>query len=217
MKTAFEKYVTYLKKESFRTKDQKKPRKISKYNVFCAEERKKITGLSISDTMKELSKKWTVVKENEKKMKKLDEKSKNQYEEALIKFGKFEIDQDILDLNKLIIETIKKFKKSKKLREVDEIEEEIDDEDKEEIEDEDEEEIEDEDEEEIEDDDLIQVDVVKEKVFVTYKGDWQDEVLEEFSNYKSKFVNHNIVFSIKKNEQSKFVKELTEFKQLMYS
>ena len=96
-KSELEKYISHLKKESYKKKGTKKPNKMSAYIIFCKEERKKLNkDLGAKETMKELANRWKNIKDDEKKVEKFNKIAEEQYQKALENFEEVVIDGDIL-------------------------------------------------------------------------------------------------------------------------
>ena len=102
----------------------KKPKKVSGYNVFGADNREEVSKkhtesgkVVASAVMKEIGAMWGKLTPEEKA--KYNEKAKEQNEQIVANFKDEEIDEQVQELKDLIAETIKKFKKliSKKVEE----------------------------------------------------------------------------------------------------
>ena len=93
-----------------KTSKNGKSKKLSGYNVFCMEKRKKLEG-SPGEIMKELGGMWKETSEKEKE--KYKNKSIKLNEVALKEFEENKVDDDpqVLELKSQITELIKKFKK----------------------------------------------------------------------------------------------------------
>lgn len=107
------KYMKYLNTKKF---DEKKPKKLSGYNIFCKENRPKMKGNTTIEIMVELGGKWKGLSDKEKENYK--KKSEKENKKASESFDYNDNDEQVKELRNLMIDLLKTFKKSVKDKEV---------------------------------------------------------------------------------------------------